>query len=84
MAGRPRTARPATLAGAIGERIEQLRVKRAWTSADLAETSSVGIATIIQLEGGRSNPKAETLAALALAFGMTPAKMLAGVKGWDR
>lgn len=80
--GRPRNPRPATLAGAIGERVEDLRKRRGWTANDLADASGVGQGTVLAIERGQTSPTVDTVAAIAAGLETTPTKLLKGVSGW--
>lgn len=60
----------------FGKRVKELREKLAWAQSDLAAISSVSEAQISAIENGHESPQLHTLKAIALAFGMTPSKLL--------
>ena len=82
--GRPRVGRPpiTTHRGSLAARIETLRVNRGFTQPELARLSGLGLGTIARLERGDVSPSAETLIAIAGAFGLTGAQLMRGVAGW--
>lgn len=63
----------------LGRRLKELRQKRGWNQAYLAELSGIGRAHISQLENGAIEARLGTLEALAICFEMTVADLLKGV-----
>lgn len=63
----------------LGRRLKELRQKRGWNQAYLAELSGIGRAHISQLENGAIEARLGTLEALATCFEMTVADLLKGV-----
>lgn len=61
---------------AFGKRVKELREKLAWAQSDLAAISSVSEAQISAIENGHESPQLHTLKAIALAFGISPSKLL--------
>ncbi|GIL23972.1 MAG: hypothetical protein BroJett042_24850 [Bacteroidota bacterium] len=61
---------------AFGKRVKELREKLAWAQSDLAAISSVSEAQISAIENGHESPQLHTLKSIALAFGITPSKLL--------
>jgi transcriptional regulator with XRE-family HTH domain len=55
----------------LGEVVREQRVSRGWTQVELARRACVGEETVRGLELGRKTPHQLTLAAIALALGMT-------------
>jgi transcriptional regulator with XRE-family HTH domain len=53
------------------------RLKRDWNQSDLAEAAVIGLGAVNALESGRGNPTLKTLQAVAAAFGMTVAELVA-------
>ena len=64
---------------ALGERIRRLRTERGWRQIDLAEHAGVHENYISDLELGRKVICLRTIQALAAAFDMKAADLLAGV-----
>ena len=65
------------LLSALARRIRKARTEAGWTLKDLAARSGLSQRFLVQLEGGRANISVRNLAALAAAFGSTPAALLA-------
>jgi len=63
---------------AVGERIRRLRQARGWSQYALAVRAGLVEGAVRHLESGRNrDPKLSTLRALASAFGLTLAALLA-------
>lgn len=63
-------------APAIGALIRQLRDKRGWTQAQLANQAGITITCLSNLERGATHdPNIETIAGLAAAFGLQPSEL---------
>ena len=60
----------------IGDRLRDLRVRRALTQEELAEKADVGTNTVARLERNESEPHMSTLRKLALALGVDPAELI--------
>jgi transcriptional regulator with XRE-family HTH domain len=60
----------------IGDRLRDLRVRRALTQEELAETADVGTDTVARLERNESEPHMSTLRKLARALGVDPAELI--------
>ena len=54
----------------LGEELVARRKSKGWTQEDLVEHSEVHDNTIRALEGGKGNPRLDTLEKLARAFGI--------------
>lgn len=67
---------PDRLLSGLGKRTRALRTEAGWTLKQLAERASLSQRFLVQLEGGKANISVRNLAALAAAFGTTPAAML--------
>ena len=57
-------------------RLRELREARFLTQQELADTSDVGVATIIRIETGQVAPHFGTLRKLASALGVEPADLI--------
>ena len=60
----------------IGDRLRDLRVRRALTQEELAEKADVGTSTVARLERNESEPHMSTLRKLARALGVDPAELI--------
>jgi len=56
------------MSNAIGKRIRELREKKSWTQATLAEASKLSERTVRRIEAGGVHPSAETVLSLAGAL----------------
>ncbi len=63
----------------LGRRLQELRTKRGWTQAYLAEVSGLGRTHISQLENGRREAGLRALEMLAQSFDVSVGKLLDGV-----
>ena len=61
-------------------RLKTLRTDRGYSLQDLADRSGISRATLSRIENAEVSPTAETLGALAAAFGMTISRILAPVE----
>jgi transcriptional regulator with XRE-family HTH domain len=61
----------------MGTRVRQLRQKHGWSQAELAKRTQLTRVYITRLEAGRYDPTLSTLRALAKAFEVTLAELLA-------
>lgn len=63
----------------IGARLRHVRLSHAWTQAELAAKSGVGVVTISRLENGRYGPpRPPTIRRLSQALGISPAWLMFG------
>jgi transcriptional regulator with XRE-family HTH domain len=60
----------------IGDRLRDLRVRRALTQEELADKADVGTNTVARLERNESEPHMSTLRKLARALGVDPAELI--------
>jgi transcriptional regulator with XRE-family HTH domain len=60
----------------IGDRLRDLRVRRALTQGELAEKADVGTITVARLERNESEPHMSTLRKLARALDVDPAELI--------
>ena len=62
----------------IGERLRQLRERKALRQEDLAELAGVGKNTVNRIEKNRTEPHMTTVRKLAEALGVDPAELVEG------
>jgi transcriptional regulator with XRE-family HTH domain len=63
----------------VGERVKRLRSQRVLSQRELAELSSVPLPTLKDIErGATTQPRPQTLRALAQALGVSPTFLLHG------
>ena len=62
----------------IGERLKDLRVRRALTQEELADKASIGKNTVNRVERNLTEPHMSTLRKLAQALGVEPHELLEG------
>ncbi|HZG62080.1 MAG TPA: helix-turn-helix transcriptional regulator [Rubrobacteraceae bacterium] len=62
----------------IGERLKELRVRRALTQEELADEAGTGKNTINRIERNLTEPHMSTLRKLATALGVDPAELVKG------
>ena len=60
----------------IGDRLRDLRVRRALTQEELADKANVGTNTVARLERNKSEPHMSTLRKLARALDVDPAELI--------
>jgi transcriptional regulator with XRE-family HTH domain len=60
----------------IGDRLRDLRVRRALTQEELAEKADVGTNTVARLERNESDPHMSTLRKLAWALDVDPSELV--------
>jgi DNA-binding XRE family transcriptional regulator len=63
----------------FGQRIKRLREARGWSFTYLSVHSGLAKNTIVEVEGGRTEPRLNTVAALAGSFGKTLSELLRGL-----
>lgn len=63
----------------LGRRLHELRKKRGWTQAYLAEVSGLGRSHISELENGRREAGLRALEMLAVSFGLSVSELLKGI-----
>ena len=59
----------------IGEKLKDLRLRRAMSQRKLAETAGMSQRAIVDLETDRREPRPSTLGKLANALGVEPSKL---------
>ena len=59
----------------IGEKLKDLRLRRAMSQRKLAETAGMSQRAIVDLETNRREPRPSTLGKLAQALGVEPSKL---------
>ena len=62
----------------IGERLKDLRIRRALTQEELANKASIGKNTVNRVERNLTEPHMSTLRKLAQALGVEPHELLEG------
>jgi len=62
----------------IGERLKDLRIRRALTQEELAAAAGIGKNTVNRLERDLTEPRPPTLRKLAQALGVDPAELVGG------
>ncbi len=62
----------------IGERLKDLRIRRALTQEELAAAAGIGKNTVNRLERDLPQPRPPTLRKLARALGVDPAELVGG------
>lgn len=62
----------------VGERIKKIRLEKGMTQQDLAKRTGINDANIRKYEGGRQNPKLETLERIAAALEVDPYYLVFG------
>ncbi len=60
----------------IGDRLKDLRIKKALTQEELAERAGIGKNTVNRMERNLTEPRPSTLRKLAGALGVEPADLL--------
>ncbi len=60
----------------IGERLKNLRIRRALTQEELAAAAGIGKNTVNRLERDLTEPRPPTLRKLAQALGVDPAELV--------
>ena len=63
----------------IGKILKKHRKARGWDQNDLAEKANIARETISKIERGKCDPQISTLRAIAGAFGINPAELLAEI-----
>ena len=61
-----------------GDRIAYYRRKRGYSKKDLAEMCGISSSSITKYENSEALPNLETIAAMAMAFGVTINRLLCG------
>ncbi len=64
----------------IGDRLKDLRVRRALTQEELAAKAGIGKNTVNRMERDLTEPRPSTLRKLAGALDVPPAKLVRGTK----
>jgi len=73
------TQTPQSLQVRFGQRVKRLREARGWSFTYLSVHSGLAKNTIVEVESGRTEPRLNTIAALAGSFGKTLAELLRGL-----
>ena len=60
----------------IGDRLKELRIRRALTQEELATAAGIGKNTVNRLERDLTEPRPPTLRKLAQALGVDPAELV--------
>jgi transcriptional regulator with XRE-family HTH domain len=60
----------------VAERLQQLRKRRKWTQAELADKAGLSRGYLARLETARQDPTLTTLEALARALGVKVSRLL--------
>ena len=68
-----------SLQARFGERVKRLREARGWSFTYLSVHSGLAKNTIVEVESGRTEPRLNTIAALAGSFGKTLSELLRGL-----
>ena len=63
----------------FGQRVRRLREARGWSFTYLSVHSGLAKNTIVEVESGRTEPRLNTIAALAGSFGKTLSELLRGL-----
>ena len=67
-----------TLSEQVSQNLKRARVRRKLSQSALAEKAGLAVSYVSMLERGKRSPPLDTLAALAGALGVAPAKLLGG------
>jgi transcriptional regulator with XRE-family HTH domain len=62
----------------IGDRLKDLRVRRALTQEELAAKAGIGKNTVNRIERNQAEPHMSTLRKLAAALGVEPSELVKG------
>ena len=62
----------------IGDRLKDLRVRRALTQEELAAKAGIGKNTVNRIERNQAEPHMSTLRKLAAALGVEPSELVTG------
>lgn len=57
-------------------KVRELRKRKFWSQAELAEAAGLGRETIARLETGKNQPHGKTIRALAAALGVEPQELV--------
>ena len=68
-----------SLQARFGQRVKRLREARGWSFTYLSVHSGLAKNTIVEVESGRTEPRLNTIAALAGSFGKTLSELLRGL-----
>lgn len=63
-----------------GDRVRELRRRKALTQAELAEVAGVSVDTIVKLENGRHDPRPKTIRKLARALDVPVERLTVGAE----
>ena len=62
----------------VGDRLKELRIRRAMTQNELAEAAGIGKNTVNRIERNHTEPRPPTLRKLADALRVEPAELIGG------
>jgi transcriptional regulator with XRE-family HTH domain len=62
----------------VGNRLKELRIRRAMTQDELAEAAGIGKNTVNRIERNHTEPRPPTLRKLADALRVDPAELIGG------
>jgi transcriptional regulator with XRE-family HTH domain len=62
----------------VGDRLKELRIRRAMTQDELAEAAGIGKNTVNRIERNHTEPRPPTLRKLADALRVDPAELIGG------
>jgi transcriptional regulator with XRE-family HTH domain len=62
----------------VGNRLKELRIRRAMTQNELAEAAGIGKNTVNRIERNHTEPRPPTLRKLADALRVDPAELIGG------
>jgi transcriptional regulator with XRE-family HTH domain len=62
----------------VGDRLKELRIRRAMTQNELAEAAGIGKNTVNRIERNHTEPRPPTLRKLADALRVDPAELIGG------
>jgi transcriptional regulator with XRE-family HTH domain len=69
--------------GAFGAMVRRVRRGRGFTQGELALRAGVEIKTVGRIEGGKGNPRLETLWSIAAALDTTLGELVCAAEGGD-
>ena len=70
---------PQSLQVRFGQRVKRLREARGWSFTYLSVHSGLSKNTIVEVESGRTEPRLNTIAALAGSFDRTISELMRGL-----
>jgi transcriptional regulator with XRE-family HTH domain len=76
MAGKKKPKQEAAAPSTIGERIRAVRIAKGMTHEALARAAGIGLDTVQKIQSSQREPQASTLAAIAVALGVSADELL--------